>query len=214
MSLALEARQIRVVRAGRALVDHVDLQVAPGERVSIDGPSGSGKSSLLRALATLLPLDGGSVWLGGVDAAALPPTVFRTRVAYVPQQPPMFDGTVADNVGIGPGLRGLTLAPDRVEALLRAVELPGYGAREARTLSGGERQRVALARALANEPEVLLLDEPTAALDPATGVQMVALARAQTAAVVMVTHVQAHADQLGGTRYTCEAGKLRRRSGP
>src|SRR3989454_16659 len=83
--------------------------------------------------------------------------------------------------------------------------------REARTLSGGEKQRVALARALANEPEVLLLDEPTAALDPDAGERIVALLRelrARGLSVVMVTHEESHARALGGTLYRCERGRL------
>ena len=83
--------------------------------------------------------------------------------------------------------------------------------REARTLSGGEKQRVALARALANDPQVLLLDEPTAALDPEAGELIVALLRdlrARGLSVVMVTHVDAHARALGGTLYRCERGRL------
>ena len=83
--------------------------------------------------------------------------------------------------------------------------------REARTLSGGEQQRVALARALANDPQVLLLDEPTAALDPEAGELIVALLRdlrARGLSVVMVTHVDAHARALGGTLYRCERGRL------
>src|SRR5882724_9508203 len=98
------------------------------------------------------------------------------------------------------------LAPDA-----GGVLLGGRDARETRTLSGGERQRVALARALANAPEVLLLDEPTAALDPDAGERVVALLRdlrARGLSVVMVTHVDAHARALGGTLYRCERGRL------
>jgi ABC-type iron transport system FetAB ATPase subunit len=212
MPPAIEARDIRVIREGRAIVEGASLVVEPGEKVAIAGASGSGKSTLLRAMATLIPIDGGRVLLGGVDAGDLPPTVFRTRVAYVPQAPPMLPGTVADNVAAGPALRGRAVPEERKAELIRAVGLAeGFLSRAAQDLSGGERQRVALARALANDPEVLLLDEPTAALDPGTALQVVDLARSLASAgrsVVMVTHVEAHAAALGGTRYVCREGRL------
>jgi ABC-type iron transport system FetAB ATPase subunit len=208
----LEALSLRVVREGRAIVDGACLSVGPGEKVAIAGASGCGKSTFLRALATLIPIDGGLVRLGGVDARAIPPTVFRTRVAYVPQQPPMLPGTVAENVAAGPALRGRAMTPERKCALLCAVGLTdALLARPASELSGGERQRVALARALGNEPEVLLLDEPTAALDPGTADQVVALARrlaGEGLGVVMVTHVAAPAEALGGARYVFCDGRL------
>jgi ABC-type lipoprotein export system ATPase subunit len=99
---------------------------------------------------------------------------------------------------------------------MASVQLPEqFLRREASTLSGGEKQRVALARALANESEVLLLDEPTAALDPDTGLRIVSLVRELSRAgrsVVMVTHDEGHARALGGTQYRCEAGRLTRSS--
>jgi putative ABC transport system ATP-binding protein len=204
-----------VIREGRTIVDGASLAVERGEKVAIAGASGSGKSTFLRAVATLIPIDGGRVILDGADAHAIPPTVFRARVAFVPQQPPMLPGTVADNVGKGPALRGRPIALERQIELLCAVGLDeAFLERGARDLSGGERQRVALARALANEPEVLLLDEPTAALDPDTADQVIALARSLASAglsVVMVTHIAAHAEALGGTRLVFHAGRLSRR---
>src|SRR5882724_12014889 len=121
-------------------------------------------------------------------------------------------GHRAGDLGTGPQLRGESLGQAQARELVRAVGLDeSILPREARTLSGGERQRVALARALANAPEVLLLDEPTAALDPDAGERVVALLRdlrARGLSVVMVTHVDAHARALGGTLYRCERGRL------
>src|SRR2546430_2244162 len=101
---------------------------------------------------------------------------------------------------------------DRASILVRAVGLDeSILQREAHILSGGEKQRVALARALANAPEVLLLDEPTAALDPEAGERIVSLLRelrARGLSVVMVTHEEAHARALDGTLYRCERGRL------
>ena len=212
MTSALEARGLVVVREGRRILDGASILVAPGEAVAIQGPSGSGKSTLARALATLVEPDGGSVLLDGQDAREIEPTRFRTRVAFLAQQPAMFAGTVRDNLGAGPSLHGKSLGDAQARELILAVGLdPSILPREAPTLSGGEKQRVALARALANGPEVLLLDEPTAALDPDAGERIVALLRALSArglSMVMVTHVEEHARALGGTRYRCERGRL------
>ena len=208
MGAEIEARELVLVREGRRILDGASLRVRAGEAVAIEGPSGSGKSSLVRALATLIEVEG-AVLLDGEDARKIAPTDYRRRVAFLAQAPAMFPGTVAENLLAGPALRGETAdAPE----LLRTVGLDdSFLAREARSLSGGEKQRVALARALANRPEALLLDEPTAALDPAAGERIVALAREcarRGLSVVMVTHVAAHAELLGGTRYRCEKGRI------
>jgi putative ABC transport system ATP-binding protein len=212
MSSVLEGRGLVVLREGRRILDDASIQVQPGEAVAIQGPSGSGKTTLARALATLVEPDEGTVLLDGRDAREIAPTQFRTRVAFLAQQPAMFEGTVRDNLKAGPALHGKPLADAQAQELIGAVGLDvPILQREARTLSGGEKQRVALARALANAPQVLILDEPTAALDPEAGERIVALVRALSArglSVVMVTHVEAHARALGGRRYRCERGRL------
>ena len=212
MSSVLEARDLVVLREGRRILDGASILVRPGEAVAIQGPSGSGKSTFARALATLVEVDAGTVLLDGKDAREIAPTQFRTRVAFLAQQPAMFVGTVRNNLGAGPALHGKSLGEARARELILAVGLDeSMLPREAGTLSGGEKQRVALARALANASEVLLLDEPTAALDPDAGERIVALLRALSTrglSVVMITHDQAHARALGGTRYRCERGRL------
>jgi putative ABC transport system ATP-binding protein len=212
MTPVLEGRDLRLSRGGRKLLDGVSFQLRRSEAVVIQGPSGSGKTTLARVLATLLQPDSGSLLLDGQDADGIEPTRFRTRVAYIAQQPAMFPGTVAQNVMAGPGLHRKTLAAERPQELLASVGLEAsFLSHEARTLSGGEKQRVALARALANQPDVLLLDEPTAALDPEAAVQIVSLLRSLAAgglSLVMVTHEQEQASALGGVRYRYEGGRL------
>ena len=209
---SLEGRELVVVREGRRILDGASIRVRPAEAVAIQGPSGSGKSTLVRVLATLLEADAGSVVLDGREAREIAPMQFRTRVAFLAQQPAMFEGTVRDNLRAGPALHGNSLGDAQALELIVAVGMDeSMLAREARTLSGGEKQRVALARALANSPEILLLDEPTAALDPDSGALIVALLRdlhGQGLSVVMVTHADAHARALGGTLYRCERGRL------
>jgi len=208
----LEARELVVMREGRRILDGASIAVRAGEAVAIQGPSGSGKSTLVRALATLIEPDAGTVLLDGRDAREIAPTQFRTRVAFLAQQPAMFAGTVRDNLAAGPALHGKSLGDAQAGELILAVGLDeSILPRQARTLSGGEKQRVALARALANAPDVLLLDEPTAALDPYAAESIVALLVAlgvRGLSVVMVTHVEAHARSLGGTLYRCERGRL------
>ena len=212
MTSTLEGRELVVLREGRRILDGATILVRPGEAVAIQGPSGSGKSTLVRVLATLLEADAGSVLLDGQDAREIAPSRFRTRVAFLAQQPAMFEGTVRDNLRAGPALHGEPLGDGQAQELIVAVGLDeSVLPREARTLSGGEKQRVALARALANAPQVLLLDEPTAALDPEAGERIVALLRglrARGLSMVMVTHVDAHARALDGTLYRCERGRL------
>ncbi len=212
MTQRLAAEGVIVLREGRPIVAGADLGVDAGEIAVVEGASGCGKTTLLRAMATLIPRDAGTLKLGNLDSAQIPPTIFRRRVSYVPQQPPMLEGSVADNVATGPRLAGASLAPAALEALVLRVGLPAdILARSARDLSGGERQRVALARALANEPEFVLLDEPTSALDPTSAAHVLALVRAlaeQGLGVIVVTHVEEHARRLEGTRYVCVAGRI------
>jgi ABC-type multidrug transport system fused ATPase/permease subunit len=137
----------------------VALAVRPGEVVALTAPSGAGKSTLLRALVRLVALDRGVVTLDGVDVTTLDPRVLRRRVGLVAQRPVMLPGTVADNLAYG-----LDAPPDSRRALLAAGLDESFAPRAAK-LSGGEQARVAIARALTREPEVLLLDEPTAGLD-------------------------------------------------
>jgi putative ABC transport system ATP-binding protein len=159
---------------------------------AIVGPSGSGKTTLLRLLNRLDDPDAGVVLLDGADVRSYDVLALRRRVQYVGQVPVTFPGTVADNLG------GLDATDG--EALLRRVGLaPTLLSREADRLSVGEAQRLCLARALALHPEVLVLDEPTAALDAASKEEVERLVRSLAddgLTVVMVTHDQRQASHL------------------
>jgi ABC-type methionine transport system ATPase subunit len=155
-------------RGGRPVLSGVDLEVAPGTVAAIAGPSGGGKSSLLRCVNRLLEPPPGTVRVAGRDVTTGDPVDLRRRVGMVFQQPVALPGAVADNVRFGPAQVGRTLADDQVAELLALAGLePVLADRPAGELSGGQIQRVALARCLANDPAVLLADEPTSALDPA-----------------------------------------------
>lgn len=150
---------------GRTLVEDVSFSLHVGDVLAVVGPSGAGKTSLVRLLNRLDEPTSGTVYLDSRDYREIPPRELRRRVGLVLQRPHLFAGTVAENLAYGPGQRGQTLSSREVEWRLGQVGLPGFGERDAARLSEGEAQRVSLARTLANGPDVLVLDEPTAALD-------------------------------------------------
>ena len=161
----LRADELRYAVDAETILDGVSLAVDAGETVAVVGPSGAGKSSFLRLLDRLDEPTGGTVYLDGTDYRSLDPETLRKRVGLVPQQPALREGTVGENVTIGPRLRGESVGDERVAELLVDVGLAGYADRDVSDLSGGEAQRVAIARTVVNDPDVLLLDEPTASLD-------------------------------------------------
>ena len=168
---AIALDDVAVVLGRRRVVDGVDLQVLPGEWIALIGPNGAGKTTLLRAIAGLVQYTG-TIALEGCDAQALRRTELARLVAVVPQEPTTPEWmTVGEYVLLGrtPHLGPLAKEGERDrEAAGRALarlDLLGYSERRLGTLSGGEKQRVVVARALAQEARVVLLDEPTAALD-------------------------------------------------
>jgi tungstate transport system ATP-binding protein len=148
---------------------HVEeLEIHPGQVVGLLGPTGAGKSTLLRLLAGLDPPGGGEAWFGDVPLHDRTlPLPEQRRITMVFQRPRLLSGSVRSNVEYGLRLRGRTGPSPVVAALINGLGLAKLAPQPARSLSGGQSQLVALARALAIEPEVLLLDEPTAHLDPA-----------------------------------------------
>lgn len=162
----LRLRGLEVRYGATTAVAGVDLDVAAGEVLALLGPSGSGKSSLLRAVAGLEPTAGGTIAWAGRDLAGVP--VHRRGFGLMFQDGQLFPHrTVAGNVAYGLLMAGVPRVERRrrVSELLDLVGLTGYGARPVSSLSGGQAQRVALARALAPAPQLLLLDEPLSALD-------------------------------------------------
>ena len=196
-----------------AAVDGVDLEVGVGEVVALLGASGSGKSSLLRAVAGLEPVSGGDVAWAGRSVVRTP--VHRRGFGLMFQDGQLFPfRDVAGNVAYG--LRGMT-RPERdrrVAQVLDLVGLGGYGRRAVTTLSGGQAQRVALARALAPRPRLLLLDEPLSALDRALREQLSldlrTILREQGMTALYVTHDQDEAMTVADRVGVMAAGRLAR----
>ena len=196
----------------KVLVEDASFEVRTGEVLAIVGPSGSGKSSLLRLLNRLDEPTSGTVYVDAIDYKQIAPRDLRRKLGLVNQRPYLFPGTVEQNLQYGPQQRGESLSQDSVEQLLTRVGLKGYATRNVANLSGGEAQRVSVARTLANSPLVLLLDEPTSALDEAAklGIESTIqnIVRDQSLTCVLVTHDTAQAARLAERALLLEAGRI------
>jgi tungstate transport system ATP-binding protein len=201
----LRLRELQFRPQGRPVLDGVDLEVG-GEGITVIlGPNGAGKSVLLRILSGLLKADAGDIDWGGGAA---------TGIAMVFQQPMVLRASVLANVAVA--LRPLGLPRGerdaRAREVLERVGLAHRAADHGRLLSGGERQRLALARAWVRRPRLLLLDEPTASLDP-SGVEaverIVRQIRTDGAKVLMTTHNLAQANRLADDVVFLAAGRVR-----
>lgn len=203
------ALQLSVDLPGRV---RAELATAPGEVVTLVGPNGSGKSSLLAAVAGTAPTRG-SVRVDGVDWSRLPPP--ERSVGVVHQEHLLFPHlTALENVAFGPRARGVPRrrARGRAQEWLDRLGIGEYAARRPQRLSGGQAQRVAIARALAVEPEVLLFDEPFAALDVAVAIELRELLRRHLAdhhgVVLFATHDALDVHALADRVVVLDAGRV------
>lgn len=190
----LEARGLSIRAGDTAILDRVDLDLAPGHLRVVVGPNGAGKSTLLRALLGLLPPDGGTVQLDGVEVSRLSPRQRAAALGWLPQRAGVREALrVREVVATGRHRLGAAWSDDLQAAgdALADVDAGHLADRDATTLSGGEAQRVALATLLAQDPSLLLLDEPGNHLDPAVrGLvdRFVDRRLAEGRGVVVVTH--------------------------
>lgn len=206
---ALELVEVAVERAGVRVLTGVSLRIRAGAITALVGPSGVGKTSLLRCMNGLDRPAAGTVRLRGTDVVRIKPRELRRRVAMIFQIPVLFEGSVDDNLRYGLD------NPDRSRALdvLASVGLEAsFIERPATALSVGQAQRVCLARALMRRPEVLLMDEPTSSLDRDAGAVIEALVadlRDDGLTVVFVTHDLRQAQRIADSAALLGRGRLR-----
>lgn len=219
MTSGLTVACARIDYEGVTLLDDVNFTVTPTQVTALLGPSGSGKSSLLRCIAGVQNLDGGRILWDERDITDLP--AHRRDIGLVFQDPLLFPHLdVAGNIAFGMRRKGLSRSQinDRIDRLLGMIGLTGFADRQVSTLSGGEAQRVALARALAPRPRLLLLDEPFAALDRDLRERLVtdvrALLRELGTPALHVTHDREEAIRIADTTLMVVNGTVKVTSVP
>jgi tungstate transport system ATP-binding protein len=226
----LEVRSLCKSIGTAEILREINLTVERGEILVLIGPTGSGKTTLLRLINLLDKPSAGSILFGGKEVSGRPEKealAVRRKMAMVFQKPVMFKAGVEENVSYGLRMRGRQGRDDatggkdgaggkmsmhaRVKEALAMVGLSGYESRDANTLSGGEMQRIALARALILQPELLLLDEPTANLDPRSASSIDSLLQSlagSSTAVILATHNMQQCGKLAGRVAVLQAGRL------
>lgn len=207
----LEARDLVKEYSGHGVLREVTIAIERGEAFALIGPTGSGKTTLIRLLDLLLVATVGKIYFDGVDVTCRRAERLeaRRRMSYVQQRPVVFTMNVYDNVACGLKWRHEKndILRRKVENALEMVGMTEYEGRSAKTLSGGETQRIAIARALVTEPEILFLDEPTANLDPLSTLKVeqviASVIQERKTTVVMATH-----DMVQGQRLADRIGVL------
>ncbi len=216
-----ELKNISKSYAGRNVLEVDDLRIPEKAITSLAGPNGAGKSTLLRLIAFLQRPETGSIRFRGEEVrfSRLELVDIRRKVTLVEQNPFIFRGTVYSNVTYGLRVRGVPRRElkERAKEALESVGLEDFEGRDARSLSGGEQQRLALARAVILRPLALLLDEPTAHVDPSRTASIENLIknlqRERNLTIVLATHDPAQAQNLTDRIIILDSGRVVKRQG-
>jgi tungstate transport system ATP-binding protein len=211
----IQIRDLLIERNGRDVLQVDSLEIQCGETLTVVGPNGAGKSTLLLALGRLLKPSQGEIWYEGKSLKQWDELEYRRKISLVFQAPLLMDMTVEQNVALGLKFRGMPrqVIRARVGEWMEQLGVESLSKRRAGQLSGGEAQRVSLARAFVLEPELLLLDEPFAALDPPTHAKLLEdlaqLLQRDHRTAVFVTHNLREAAQLSHRIAVIVGGRLR-----
>jgi putative ABC transport system ATP-binding protein len=215
LTAAFTLKGVRQVKGGITVIDGVELAIPHGAIIALVGPSGAGKTSLLRLLNCLDDPMSGEILYRGQPITHYPVQVLRRKVGFVFQKPVMFPGTVRNNLQVAlalGGAQGQDADTHMAEAMALAELDCTLCDRQGDRLSGGQQQRVNIARALMTSPDVLLMDEPTSALDPETADRLMEttrrLSREQHLTVVMVTHCLSEARRTSDMTIVLERGRV------
>jgi tungstate transport system ATP-binding protein len=214
-SFLIEIKDLQIKRNNQTALEIPSLSIQRGETLAVVGPNGAGKSTLLLALARLLKSVRGQILYEGKSLAQWNELEYRRKISFVFQSPLLMDMTVEQNVALGLKFRGTPWEEtrERVGKRMKQLGIEPLSKRRASQLSGGEAQRVSLARAFVLEPELLLLDEPFAALDPPTRSQLIedlsSLLKEDQRTVVFVTHNLNEAAKLSHRIAVIVEGRLR-----
>jgi tungstate transport system ATP-binding protein len=215
MNAFIEIEDLQIKRNERVALEVEALSIPRGETLTVVGPNGAGKSTLLLALAHLIRPARGEICFGGVPLREWNELEYRRKIAFVFQSPLLMDMTVEQNVSLGLKFRGLAREETRARARewMSRLGIESLSKRRAGQLSGGEAQRVSLARAFVLDPELLLLDEPFAALDAPTHAslldQLSSLLAEDHRTAVFVTHNLKEAAQVGQRVAVIVKGRLK-----
>jgi len=197
---------------GHLAVSDVSLSIAPGEKVALVGPNGAGKSTLMLQLNGILRATAGRVRVCGIEVKEENFGPVRAAVGLVFQNPDdqLFSPTVFDDVAFGPIYQGLPpeQVRERVERALTAVRMQDYAERVSHHLSMGEKKRIAIATVLAMEPEILVLDEPSAGLDPRARRSLINLLRELPQTMLTATHDMRLVQELFSRTVVMDGGRI------